>query len=273
MKGDILQTNPSVPEGRGRNIETKEFAHNPPAIEGGTPFDQIREIGSEGSEFWSARELQQLVEYGEWRNFEAAVLKARASITQDQGEIAAQHHIGDSNKMIQVGKGAARQVDDYRLTRHGAYRVLQECDGRKPRIAEAKAYFAHRAQEAELMDDMDWDLRLIVEGAKALQETRRELRQVQIAQQRQGDRQDVLEARVDGLEGHTGWMTALAYARRQGLPSHLAYCRKLGKQASELCRAHGIEPVKTSDQRFGDVNCYPEEILDEAAKALTRVAA
>ena len=76
-----------------------------------------------------------------------------------------------------------------------------EGDPTKPEIASAKHYFATRAEEAELIDGMDRDLRLIFEEAKAIQETRWELRQVQIAQQRQGERQDHLEARVDSIEG------------------------------------------------------------------------
>lgn len=233
-----------------------------------TPFDQIRKVRSDGSESWSARDLQEIVEYEQWRNFEAAVLKARDSISQDQGETAAQHHIADASKMVATGSGAQRGVSDYRLTRHGAYRVLQECDGRKPRIAEAKAYFAQRTQEAELMADLDDDLKLIHHMLLATQQNRREVRQVQLVQQRQGARQDELEARVDSIEGRSGWYTAMAYCKVNHLPCHLAYRTKLGVAGSKIAKQAHITLPKVPDERFGEVNKYPKWVLDKALEQM-----
>ena len=112
----------------------------------GSPFDSIRQVDERG-EFWSARDLQGLLSYVEWRKFCDAVDRARFALK------AAGHkdydHIGSAAKLIETGKGARREVVDYRLSRFGAYMVAMNGDPRKPEIAAAQAYFAVKTREAE----------------------------------------------------------------------------------------------------------------------------
>lgn len=110
-----------------------------------SPFDAIRRVRPDGSEFWSARDLQPLLGYIEWRKFEGCIEEARHA-----AEIAAAtDQFVDAAKMVEVGSGAHREVKDVHLTRYACYMVAMSCDGRKPEVAAAKTYFAIRTREAE----------------------------------------------------------------------------------------------------------------------------
>lgn len=109
-----------------------------------SPFDAIKQSDEQG-EFWSARDLMASMQYTEWRNFKNAILKAEAS-AENKGS----DHIVAFNKMILTGKNAKRQVEDYRLTRFGAYLVVMNGDPRQNSlIADAQTYFAVQTRKAE----------------------------------------------------------------------------------------------------------------------------
>lgn len=72
-------------------------------------------------------------------------------------------------------------------------------------------------------------------------------------------------ARVDAIEGHTGWWIALAFAKRRGLPTDHSYLLRLGKRAASVARAVGVEPVKTDSVVYGTVNSLPEWAWEQAA--------
>lgn len=118
-----------------------------------SPFDQIRQVDTQGNEFWSARDLMEAMDYAEWRKFEGAIRRAWSS-AENRGT----DHIVPSDKMVQLGSGAQRRVIDYRLTRFGAYLVVMNGDPRKPEIADAQAYFAVKTREAEVMNPASLDL-------------------------------------------------------------------------------------------------------------------
>ena len=114
----------------------------------GAPFDAIRQVRDDGSEFWSARDLCLALEYDQWRNFTNAVEKARMSI-RNQG-LSGLDHVADASKMVDLGLGTTREIEDFHLTRFAAYLVVMNGDPRKERIAEAQAYFAIKTREAEV---------------------------------------------------------------------------------------------------------------------------
>jgi DNA-damage-inducible protein D len=87
----------------------------------------------DGVEYWMARELQVLLEYTQWRNFEQVIDKAKISCrTAGQNP---DHHFADVSKMVALGSGAERSVDDYMLTRYACYLIAQNGDPRKEVIA------------------------------------------------------------------------------------------------------------------------------------------
>ena len=108
-----------------------------------SPFDQIRQVRPDGSEFWSARDLMPLMGYGaDWRNLLTAIDRAKATAA----------NTGENPDRLFVGvteKSGGRPREDYELTRYAAYLVAMNGDPRKPETAAAQAYFAVKTREAE----------------------------------------------------------------------------------------------------------------------------
>lgn len=106
------------------------------------PFDALRQVRADGTEFWAARDLMPILGYDRWENFTAAVARAHASAV-------AQGH--DVNTLFRgvTKKGAGRPQQDIELARFACYLVAMNGDPRKPEVAAAQAYFAIRTREAE----------------------------------------------------------------------------------------------------------------------------
>ncbi len=101
----------------------------------------------DGIEYWLARELQELLGYSDWRNFQNAVEKAKQSCeTTGQQNI---DHFVDVTKMVKLGSGSEREVDDIMLTRYACYLIAQNGDPKKEQIAFAQSYFAIQTRKQE----------------------------------------------------------------------------------------------------------------------------
>lgn len=101
-------------------------------------------------ECWSARELQSLLGYSKWENFEKVIDKAKASCLNAGEEIP--HHFPDVRKVIDAGKGARHEIEDILLTRYACYLVAQNGDSRKEEISFAQNYFAVQTRRAEIIE-------------------------------------------------------------------------------------------------------------------------
>ena len=121
-----------------------------------TDFDSIKQIDENWFEFWSARDLQKLLWYIEWRNFESAIKKAIISCKEVNDDI--KNHFVDSNKMIKLGKWWEREIKEYRLSRYACYLIAQNWDPKKQEIAFAQAYFAVQTRKQEIIEQKLVDL-------------------------------------------------------------------------------------------------------------------
>ena len=115
-------------------------------------FEQFEVVAAEyeGVECWSAREMQFLLGYSKWENFVNVIDKAKDACTSAGEEVI--YHFPDIRKMINLGKGAQKEIDDILLTRYACYLIAQNGDSRKEQIAFAQNYFAIQTRRAELVE-------------------------------------------------------------------------------------------------------------------------
>ena len=110
-------------------------------------FEDIKHIDENCNEYWLARELQVALEYTQWRRFENTINKAK--IACENSKINVKDHFADVGKMVQIGSGALRKQQDYKLSRYACYLIAQNGDSRKQVIALAQTYFAIQTRKME----------------------------------------------------------------------------------------------------------------------------
>lgn len=114
-------------------------------------FDGIRHIDDVGNEYWLARELAPLLDYPQWRNFLPVLDKAREACRASGQQVS--DHFANLRKMVGIGSGAQREVEDMRLSRYACYLIVQNGDPSKPVIANGQTYFALQTRRQELADE------------------------------------------------------------------------------------------------------------------------
>lgn len=115
-------------------------------------FEQFEAVAAEyeGVECWSAREMQILLGYSKWENFEKVIQKAKDACINAGEEVI--YHFPDVRKTIPMPKGAQKEIDDILLTRYACYLIAQNGHSRKEQIAFAQNYFAVQTRRAELVE-------------------------------------------------------------------------------------------------------------------------
>ena len=138
-------------------------------------FEACAQRADSGVEFWLARDIQHLLGYSEWRNFLTVINKGKTACEVSGHPIS--DHFVDVNKMVDLGSGSQRDIDDIMLTRYACYLIAQNGDPRKQEIAFAQTYFAVQTRKAELIEQRLLDAER-VSARKKLTETEKELSQV-----------------------------------------------------------------------------------------------
>jgi len=120
---------------------------------GESTFEQYKNINEYEQEFWYARDMQQILQYKEWRNFLKVIEKAKIACESSNQNVL-DHFVG-VNKMVQLGSGAEREIEDIVLSRYACYLVVQNADPSKEVVALGQTYFAVQTRKQELQEEFD----------------------------------------------------------------------------------------------------------------------
>lgn len=113
-------------------------------------FDSIKHIDEYGTEFWYARELQNVLEYSKWENFFNVIEKAKISCENAANDVKT--NFAAVGKKVAVGAGV-REIDDVKLSRYACYLIVQNSDPRKEVIALGQTYFAVKTRQQEIIEN------------------------------------------------------------------------------------------------------------------------
>ncbi len=168
-----------------------------------------------GIEYWPARDLQLLLGYADWRNFLGVVDKAKTACI-NSGH-AAEDHFVDANRMVDIGSGTQREIEDIALTRYACYLIAQNGDPRKPEIAFAQTYFAVQTRKQELIEKRLVEIER-VQARKKLTNSEKELSGIIF--ERIGDNSGFARIRSKGDRALFGGKTTQDMKDRLGVPSN-----------------------------------------------------
>jgi DNA-damage-inducible protein D len=116
-------------------------------------FESIKHVNEFGQEYWFARELQSILEYIQWRRFHETI--ERAKLACINSGYKAEDHFADVGKMVAIGSGTERTIDDIMLSRYACYLIVMNGDPRKEVIAVGQTYFAVKTRQQELIENYE----------------------------------------------------------------------------------------------------------------------
>lgn len=138
------------------NLKAKEYKS----------FEEIKRTKENGTEYWNARELSEVLQYKKWENFAKVIDRAKLACQNSGFEI--DDHFPEVRKMVEIGSNTVRELLDYELSRYACYLIVQNGDPRKEVIALGQTYFAiqtRRQEVADYFNQLDEDnKRLVIRG-------------------------------------------------------------------------------------------------------------
>ncbi len=116
-------------------------------------FEQYKHVNEFGEDFWYARDLQHVLDYEQWRNFLKVIEKAQEACKNSDQLVS--DHFAEVSKMVELGSGAMRRIDDLELSRYACYLVVQNADPKKEVVALGQTYFAVQTRKQELQEQFE----------------------------------------------------------------------------------------------------------------------
>ncbi|GGH00246.1 DNA-damage-inducible protein D [Parapedobacter pyrenivorans] len=208
-------------------------------------FEQIKQVDTDGNEFWKARTLAKVLGYLEYRNFKPVITKAKEACKNSNQDVL--DHFVQFHEMVKIGSGAIRKVEDIKLSRYACYLIVQNADPSKEVVAVGQTYFAvqTRIQEIQQMEAYN---RLATEEEKRLflrNELSRHNTQLAAAAKNAGVVEPVDYAifQNHGYKGLYGGLDAKAIHARKGLKKSQQILDHMGSTelAANLFRATQTE--------------------------------
>jgi DNA-damage-inducible protein D len=176
-------------------------------------FEELVQHDETGNEFWLARDLQELLGYARWENFAKVIEKAQVACKGSGHE--PDDHFLDVTKMVDLGSGATRAIDDVALTRYACYLIAQNGDPSKDAIAFAQTYFALQTRKQELIEQRIAEVERL-SARKKLTLSEKELSG--IIYERVGDQMSFARIRSKGDVALFGGLTTQDMKNRLGVP-------------------------------------------------------
>ena len=116
-----------------------------------SPFERIKQTNDSNNEYWESRDLAEVLEYTQYRNFESVIEKAKLACFNSGHRI--EDHFADVSKMVGIGSGATREIKITLLSRYACYLAIQNADPKKEIVAHGQTYFAVQTRRQELADE------------------------------------------------------------------------------------------------------------------------
>lgn len=116
-------------------------------------FEQYKHVNEFGEDFWYARDLQHVLDYEQWRNFLKVIEKAQEACKNSEQLVS--DHFAEVSKMVELGSGAMRSIDDFELSRYACYLIVQNADPKKEVVALGQTYFAVQTRKQELQEQFE----------------------------------------------------------------------------------------------------------------------
>jgi len=116
-----------------------------------SPFERIKRTNDAGMEFWSSRDFSGILGYGDYRNFEGVIEKAKMACFNSGHRL--EDHFVDVTEMVTIGSGAERPIKTVLLSRYACYLAIQNADPKKEIVAHGQTYFAIQTRRQELADE------------------------------------------------------------------------------------------------------------------------
>src|SRR5260221_2258611 len=129
-----------------------------------SPFERIKQIDPDGNEFWSARDLLEILQYANYFKFKNVLLKAQIACENSGNDPA--DHFYQAVTMVDIGSNTKREVEDMHLSRYACYLVVQNADPSTEIVALGQTYFAVQTRRQEIADQTA--LSQLTEGQRRL---------------------------------------------------------------------------------------------------------
>lgn len=240
-------------------------------------FEAAVELDDDGNEFWFARDLQPLLGYTKWDNFLTVVTRAKqACATAGHG---CDDHFAGVGRMVPLGSGAEREIEDIVLSRYACYLVAQNGDGRKRPVAFAQTYFAIQTRRQEVANQEAQEYTPLSEDERRVllrDEIKTHNRHLASAAKNAGVREglDFAIFQTEGYKGLYGGLDVAGIRRRKRLAGKQAILDHMGStelaanlfratQTEEKLRREGIEGKEAANRTHYEVGAKVRQTIKD----------